>query len=75
MLNWFIVASDPFNRAVFWQLIVPLYEEVLQNLKEELEPEHLSVVTTLNYLALLNDNMGAYDQALQLYQIIEKSSN
>ena len=75
MLNWFIVASDPFNRAVFWQLIVPLYEEVLQNLKEELEPEHLSVVTTLNYLALLNDNMVAYDQALQLYQIIEKSSN
>jgi len=75
LLNWFIVASDPFNRAAFWQLIVPLYEEVLQNLKEELEPEHPSVATTLNNLAALYIDKGAHDQALQLYQRIEKSSN
>jgi hypothetical protein len=41
LLSWFIVASDPFDRAAFWQLIVPLYEEVLKILKEKLGHEHL----------------------------------
>lgn len=36
LINWFIAASDPFNRAAFWQLITPIYEEMLQILEAEL---------------------------------------
>ena len=68
LLNWFITASDPFDRAAFWQLIAPMYKEMLQILETELGPEHPSIATTLNNLALLYLHMGDYEQALPLYQ-------
>jgi tetratricopeptide (TPR) repeat protein len=68
LLNWLIARSDPFNKAAFWQLIVPMYEETLQVLEEKLGPEHPSVATTLNNLAALYSYMGAYEKALPLYQ-------
>jgi tetratricopeptide (TPR) repeat protein len=68
LLHWFIVASDPFDRAAFWQLIAPLYEEVLQILEEKLGPEHLDVAATLHTIAGLYQNMGAYEKALKLYK-------
>jgi len=68
LLNWFITVSDPFDRAAFWQLIAPMYEEILQALEAKLEPEHPYVATTLNNLAELYKNMGAYEKALPLYQ-------
>ncbi len=67
LLNWFISASDPFNRAAFWQLIIPLYEEMLQILEAELGPQHPDVAATLNNLAGLYESMGEYDKALPLY--------
>jgi tetratricopeptide (TPR) repeat protein len=66
LLNWFISASDPFNRAAFWQLITPLYEEMLQILEAEFGPEHRSVATALNNLAILYSYMGDHEKALQL---------
>ncbi len=66
--QWFISVSDPFNRAAFWQLITPMYEEMLQILEAELGPEHPSVATTLNNLAGLYRQMGDYEKALPLYQ-------
>src|SRR5665647_650669 len=68
LLHWFIDTSDPFNRAAFWQLIVPLYEEILKILEERLGLEHPSVATTLNNLTSLYRQMGAYEKALPLYQ-------
>jgi tetratricopeptide (TPR) repeat protein len=68
LLNWFITVSDPFGRAAFWQLISPLYEEMLKVLEQKLGPEHLDVATTLNNLALLYYKMGDYEKALPLYQ-------
>ena len=68
LLNWFISASDPFDRAAFWQLITPMYEEMLQILEAKLGPEHPDVATTLNNLAGLYHSMGDYEKALPLYQ-------
>jgi len=68
LYEWFISVSDPFNRAAFWQLITPLYEEMLQIIKTKLGNEHPDVATTLNNLAGLYYHMGAYDKALPLYQ-------
>ena len=68
LCEWFISISDSFNRAAFWRLIAPMYEEILQILEAKLGPEHPSVATTLNNLAGLYYNMGAYEKALPLYQ-------
>jgi len=68
LCKWFISVSEPFNRAGFWKLITPMYEEILQILEAELEPEHLDVAATLNNLAGLYYHMGAYDKALPFYQ-------
>lgn len=63
LFNWFISASDPFYKAAFWQLIMTMYEEMLQILKLGSEPEH-SVAATLNNLAALYLQMGEYEKAL-----------
>ena len=68
LFEWFISASDPFDRAAFWQLITPMYEEMLQILEAELGPEHSNVATTLNNLALLYKSMGDYEKTLPLYK-------
>jgi tetratricopeptide (TPR) repeat protein len=68
LLNWFISASDPFYRAAFWQLITPMYEEMLQILEAKLGLQHPDVVTTLNNLVGLYRQMGDYEKALPLYQ-------
>ena len=58
LLSWFIAVSDPFDRAAFWQLIAPMYEEILQILEAKLGPEHPDVATTLNNLAVLYRQYG-----------------
>lgn len=68
LLDWFIDASDPFERAAFWHLISHIYEEMLQMLETRLGPKHLAVATTLNNLAELYFNIGNYDKALPLFQ-------
>jgi tetratricopeptide (TPR) repeat protein len=68
LCEWFISVSDPFDRAAFWQLITPMYEEMLQILEAKLEPEHPDIATTLNDLALLYKSIGEYEKILPLYQ-------
>ena len=68
LLNWFIAASKPFNRAAFWQLIIPMYEEMLQILEAKFGFEHPDVATTLYKLAGLYSRMGNYEKALPLFQ-------
>jgi len=68
LLNWFIAVSDPFSRAALWQLIAPMYENMLPILEAEFGPEHPDVAQTLNNLSELYDDMGYYEKALPLYQ-------
>lgn len=68
LCEWFISVSDPFDRAAFWQLITPMYEEMLQILEAELGPQHPDVATTLNNIVGLYRQMGDYEKALPFYQ-------
>jgi tetratricopeptide (TPR) repeat protein len=68
LLNWFITVSYQFNKAALWQLIAPMYEEMLRIQKAQLEPKQSEVATMLNNLALLYRQMGNYEKALPLYQ-------
>jgi len=68
LCEWFISVSDPFNRAAFWQLITPMYEEMLQILESKLSPQHPYVATTLDNLAGLYKSTGEYEKALPLFQ-------
>ncbi|MHC1756019.1 MAG: tetratricopeptide repeat protein [Methanosarcina sp.] len=68
LFKWFISVSDPFYRAAFWQLITPMYEEMLQILETKLGSDHLVVGTALNNLAGLYFEIGNYDKAFPLYQ-------
>ena len=68
LLNWFINVSNPFYAAAYWQLITPIYTEMLQILEVKLWPEYRSVGMTLNYLADLYRRIGNYEKALPLYQ-------
>lgn len=68
LFKWFISASDPFDKAAFWQLLTPIYEEMLQIIEAKLEPENIAVAAILNDLGELYRHMGNYEKALQLYQ-------
>ena len=68
LFNWFISVSDPFLKAAYWKLNLPLYEEILQMLEKSLFPTHPYVCTILNNLAGLYENIGNYGKALSIYQ-------
>ncbi|MDD3245455.1 MAG: tetratricopeptide repeat protein [Methanosarcina sp.] len=68
LFKWFIYVSDPFNRAALWQLIAPMYEEMLQILEAKCGPEHKEIVTILNILDVFYHKMGEYKKALPLCQ-------
>lgn len=68
LCEWFISVSDPFDRAAFWQLITPMYEEILQIIEAELGPKHPDVANSLNNLAGLYRQIGEYEKSLPLYQ-------
>ena len=68
LFNWFTNVLDPFYRAAFWQLITPMYEEMLQLLKTELGSDHIYVAIALNNLAELHRQNGEYKKALPLYK-------
>jgi tetratricopeptide (TPR) repeat protein len=68
LFKWFISVSDPFDRAAFWQLITPMYEEMLQILEAKIGMEHPDFTRTLNNLAGLYYHMGDSKKALPLCQ-------
>ncbi len=68
LFKWFVSASDSFNRAAYWQLIIPMYEEMLQILEAELGSQYPDVATTLNNIAVLYCQMGEYEKAQPFYQ-------
>lgn len=68
LFRWFISVSNPFLKAAYWKLNLPLYEEMLQILEKSLFPTHPYVCTVLNNLAGIYENIGNYGEALSLYQ-------
>lgn len=68
LCEWFISASNPFYRAAFWQLITPMYEEILQILEVIVSPEQKLIAVYSNYLAELYRQIGEYEKARPLYQ-------
>lgn len=68
LFKWFIPVSDPFYIAASWQLIVPMYEDLLTILEKEFVSGNQLVATTLNNLADIYENMEDHDKALPLYK-------
>ncbi len=66
--RWFVAASDPFDKAAYWKLTLPMYEKTLRILEEQLGPDHPSVAATFDSLAELYRHMGDYKKALPLSQ-------
>ncbi|MDD2440051.1 MAG: tetratricopeptide repeat protein, partial [Methanosarcinaceae archaeon] len=65
--DWFLERSDPFLRVAAWKLLLSLYEEMLEFLKQN-APESLECVRILNRLAFLCRSTGKYKKALSYYE-------
>ncbi len=65
---WFSKRSDIFDKAGFWDFLIPLYDDICNLLEKMLGSENPNVATCLNNLALLYYQMGNYEEALTLYE-------
>jgi len=65
LFYWFNKVQEPFDIAAHWQLIVPMYEEMLQILETKIGTEHHNGAAFIHNLAVLYFNMGDYKKALQ----------
>ena len=70
--EWFIEYSAPFYDATFWNLLYPLYEEMLQILSKEMETYYPAVANMLFYLGSILSNMGRFEEANQKYENAQK---
>ncbi|WP_269850791.1 tetratricopeptide repeat protein [Methanosarcina horonobensis] len=68
LLNWFIKYSDTFYRASFWQLISPMYEEILSILETNLGSEHPYVVNTLDIFGGILQRQGRLNEAEKMFR-------
>ncbi|KKH45727.1 tetratricopeptide repeat protein [Methanosarcina sp. 1.H.A.2.2] len=68
LYKWFTTFSNPFYDAASYQLIIPMYEEMLQIIESESGLEYPFVTTILNNLASLYLQIGKYDKALPKFQ-------
>jgi tetratricopeptide (TPR) repeat protein len=66
--NWFKEKADIFDRAVQWNLLVPLYEEMTKILQIALGQNHPDLAAALINLAILYKNRGKFSEAEQLSQ-------
>ncbi|MDD4250321.1 MAG: tetratricopeptide repeat protein, partial [Methanosarcina sp.] len=78
LINWFRTAAEPFYRSATWEALLPLYEDLLDTAKRELDPEDPVTAVVLNGLAGIYRYMGKHDEALKLFSralsIREKAS-
>ena len=66
--QWFVKPTTQFNQAAQWRLLVPLYEQVVQDLETELGSEHPDVAECLNNLAMLLHAQGKYAEAEPIFR-------
>ncbi|MEE9442516.1 MAG: tetratricopeptide repeat protein [candidate division Zixibacteria bacterium] len=65
---WFTNRVDKFDDAAQWDLIVPLYEQIIAKLENDENNQEIAIATCLNNLALLYESMGRYEEAEKLYK-------
>lgn len=79
LINFFNRFSDPFLKAAFWRLILPMYEDLSQIVEAKLNSNPFVIAATLNTLAGLYQDVGYYEKALLTYeralQVIEKTND
>jgi len=63
LFEWFFEAQDVFNKAAQWQIIVPLYETVIEILSETIGEDDEKVAHCLNNLAAIYREQGEYVEA------------
>jgi tetratricopeptide (TPR) repeat protein len=61
--QWFVKPGEQFEQATQWRLLIPLYQQVENDLEAELGPDHPVVAESLNDLAELLDAQGKYPEA------------
>ncbi|WP_269851674.1 tetratricopeptide repeat protein [Methanosarcina horonobensis] len=78
LISWFVTASEPFYRAAAWEVLLPIYKELLDTAERELGPEAPETASALNGLAGIYRYMGKHEEALKLFSralsIREKSA-
>ena len=68
LLNFFNRFSDPFFKAAFWRLMIPMHEDLLQTLEVKFGKENIVVAATLNTLGGLYQDVGNFEKAMSIYQ-------
>lgn len=68
LYKWFVEYSNPFYEAASWQLILPIYKEILDIIKKSLGPENTIVAAILSNLATLYQLMGKYNESIKYYE-------
>ena len=72
LYEWFIEYSTPFYNATFWNLLYPLYEEMLQILNEETTKCHPLIANISINLGSIFFNMGKVEKAKQNYESAQR---
>ena len=78
LINFLTKISNPFFKAAFWKLIIPMHEDLCQTIEEKFGNYNVVLAASLNTLAGLYQDVGNFDKALLMYeralQVIEKTN-
>lgn len=66
--GWIIEYAESFDKAGYWKIIYPMFNDLVEIFKERLGPEHPYVGILTKKLAYLNEDRGRYDEAILYYQ-------
>jgi tetratricopeptide (TPR) repeat protein len=66
LVKWFTIRAEPFYGPGAWKVLLPMYEELLDIVKQKLGPEKPETATVLNGMARIYRYIGNYEEALKL---------
>lgn len=66
--QWFSKTKDAFNTAAKWQILNPLYEELIKIIETTLGKNTAEFALTVTYYSSVLYNLGRYKQALKLIE-------
>ncbi len=68
LFKWFTNAASSFDQAAQWQLLIPLYEEIIIILESSLGQDHQDVASATDKLARIHHAHAEYPAAEALYK-------
>ena len=68
LFKWFTSAASAFDQAAQWQLLIPLYEQVIIILESSLGQDHQDVASATDKLARIHHAHAEYPAAESLYK-------